>query len=132
MREELICKEQHAIARQYCSSVVPLCTHSWHTATQVGIIHYIIVYKSVVMVRLKRQSRIESFIKILLIHIICHKEKHRSHTLSPLGDSISYGFIKSVRLSLELQIVDKLIYLIPYFIPVVHSLLSVLWIIYSF
>ena len=78
------------------------------------------MYEGVVMVCLKRHSRVECFFNIFLIHIVSHKEEYRTDTLAALRDGIPDGLVQLIRFSLEFEVVDESIQLLPHFVPTIH------------
>ena len=86
------------------------------TATQISIVHEVVMQKRIVMVGLKCTSRHKDSLGILLEEIIRKEHKHWAYALSSHREHITYRFVKRRRTAvvrkLHKIVVDELQYLV--------------------
>ena len=106
----LISQNEHAVARKDCRIGIPFLMNRFMTATQISIVHQVIMQQSIVMISFQGNGIHQNLLRIVLEKIVAQKHERRTNTLATHRKYVSDRLIKRLWLSFVRQISQKLIY----------------------
>ena len=80
--DALVCKHEHRVAREDCGVGIPTTVYGLVSATQVGIVHEVVMQKRVVVVGLQATSRHDYRLGVVLEQIVGKEHQHGAYALA--------------------------------------------------
>ena len=103
--DALVCKHEHRVAREDCGVGIPTAVYGFVSATQVGVVHEVVVQKRVVVVCLQATSRHDYRLGVVLEQIVGKEHQHGAYALAAKREYVADRFVERRRLAVVCEVV---------------------------